>query len=104
MSDIKYLQTHEWYLIKEEALTVGISDFAQNELGDIVSIVGGRLYTDESKDDPELVTKEELGSCEKIIITKDLSYLIKITKDVDVICHAAAYAHEGLSSFSPTLI
>ena len=25
-------------------------------------------------------------------------------KDVDVVCHAAAYAHEGLSSFSPKLI
>ena len=24
--------------------------------------------------------------------------------DVDVLCHAAAYAHEGLSSISPTLI
>jgi UDP-glucose 4-epimerase len=28
----------------------------------------------------------------------------KITKDVDILCHAAAYAHEGLSSFSPVLI
>jgi len=27
-----------------------------------------------------------------------------IKKDVDVLCHAAAYAHEGLSSFSPVLI
>ena len=25
-------------------------------------------------------------------------------KGVDIVCHAAAYAHEGLSSFSPTLI
>lgn len=25
-------------------------------------------------------------------------------KDVDVVCHTAAYAHEGLSSFAPTLI
>ena len=30
--------------------------------------------------------------------------MTKIMKDVDVVCHAAAYAHEGLSSFSPTLI
>jgi UDP-glucose 4-epimerase len=28
----------------------------------------------------------------------------KIIKDVDVLCHAAAYAHEGLSTFSPVLI
>jgi glycine cleavage system H protein len=38
MSDIKYLETHEWYLINEEVITVGISDFAQNELGDIVYV------------------------------------------------------------------
>ena len=51
-------------------------DAQLDELGDIVSIVGGRLYTDESKDDPELVTKEELGSCEKIIITKETTTII----------------------------
>jgi len=38
------------------------------------------------------------GDCEK------LDFMTRIMKDVDVICHAAAYAHEGLSSISPTLI
>ena len=38
------------------------------------------------------------GDCE------NLEFMTKITKDVDVLCHTAAYAHEGLSSFSPTLI
>lgn len=28
----------------------------------------------------------------------------KIIKNVDVVCHAAAFAHEGLSSFSPVLL
>ncbi|MDA7498687.1 hypothetical protein N8470_00375, partial [bacterium] len=51
-------------------------DAQLDELGDIVSIVGGRLYTDESKDDPELITKEELGSCEKIVITKETTTII----------------------------
>jgi len=35
---------------------------------------------------------------------EDLDEMSKIMKGVDVVCHAAAYAHEGLSSFSPTLI
>jgi len=35
---------------------------------------------------------------------EDLEKLTKIMKGADVVCHAAAYAHEGLSSFSPTLI
>ena len=33
-----------------------------------------------------------------------LNFLKNATKGCDVICHAAAYAHEGLSSVSPTLI
>jgi len=39
------------------------------------------------------------GNCE------DLDFMTRATKDnVDTLCHAAAYAHEGLSSISPTLI
>ncbi len=38
------------------------------------------------------------GDCE------NLEFLTRTTKGCDVICHAAAYAHEGLSSVSPTLI
>ena len=35
---------------------------------------------------------------------ENLEALTKAMKNVDVVFHAAAYAHEGLSSFSPTLI
>ena len=35
---------------------------------------------------------------------EDLDFMTKVMKNVDVVCHAAAYAHEGLSSFSPKLI
>jgi UDP-glucose 4-epimerase len=39
------------------------------------------------------------GDCE------NLDFMTQSIKDdVDVVCHAAAYAHEGLSSISPTLI
>jgi UDP-glucose 4-epimerase len=39
------------------------------------------------------------GNCE------DLDFMTKSTQNkVDLLCHAAAYAHEGLSSISPTLI
>ncbi len=39
------------------------------------------------------------GDCE------NLDFMTEATKNnVDVLCHAAAYAHEGLSSISPTLI
>jgi UDP-glucose 4-epimerase len=35
---------------------------------------------------------------------EDFDTMKKIIKDVDILCHSAAYAHEGLSSFSPVLI
>lgn len=35
---------------------------------------------------------------------EDLEKMTKIMKGADVVVHSAAYAHEGLSSFSPTLI
>tara|TARA_A100001011_G_scaffold399445_1_gene508130 strand:- start:1574 stop:2575 length:1002 start_codon:yes stop_codon:yes gene_type:complete len=38
------------------------------------------------------------GDCE------DLDLMTRTMKGVDVVCHAAAYAHEGLSNISPTLI
>ena len=38
------------------------------------------------------------GNCE------DLEFMVNAMKGSDVVCHTAAYAHEGLSSFSPTLI
>ena len=38
MSETKYLETHEWYKVDDDSFTVGISDFAQGELGDIVFV------------------------------------------------------------------
>ena len=35
---------------------------------------------------------------------ENLNEMTKAMKGVDILCQLAAYAHEGLSSFSPTLI
>jgi len=35
---IRFTREHEWVVMRNEIATVGISDFAQNQLGDIVSI------------------------------------------------------------------
>ena len=44
---IKFTRQHEWVVIRNEIATIGISDFAQSQLGDIVSIelpkVGSRF-------------------------------------------------------------
>ena len=36
--NIRFTKEHEWIVIKEEIAVIGISDFAQSQLGDIVSI------------------------------------------------------------------
>ena len=35
---IKYSEDHEWVKLEGDVVTVGITDFAQNELGDIVFV------------------------------------------------------------------
>ena len=57
------------------------------------NLVGGSL---ENIDQKKITFYQ--GDCE------NLEFMTKIMKDVDVVCHAAAFAHEGLSVFSPTLI
>ena len=37
-SDLLYSNDHEWVKLDEEIATIGITDFAQRELGDIVYI------------------------------------------------------------------
>ena len=50
-NDLKYTKDHEWISIDGEIATVGITDFAQRELGDIVYVeietVGELLKADE---------------------------------------------------------
>ena len=34
--NIKYTEDHEWSKLEDDVLTIGITDFAQSELGDII--------------------------------------------------------------------
>jgi len=38
LSERKFSKNHEWIVIADELATIGISDFAQKQLGDIVSV------------------------------------------------------------------
>lgn len=50
-SELKYTKDHEWISIEGDIATVGITDFAQRELGDIVYVevetIGETLTADE---------------------------------------------------------
>jgi len=36
--ELKYTEEHEWVLIEDDIVTVGITDFAQDSLGDVVFV------------------------------------------------------------------
>lgn len=36
--EFKYTEDHEWVLIEDDVVTIGITDFAQDQLGDIVFV------------------------------------------------------------------
>jgi glycine cleavage system H protein len=38
MNDVKYTEEHEWISVEGDVATVGISDFAQEQLGDVVFV------------------------------------------------------------------
>ena len=50
-SELKYTKDHEWISVEGDIATVGITDFAQRELGDIVYVevetIGETLNADE---------------------------------------------------------
>lgn len=50
--ELLYTKEHEWVLIKDDTATIGITDFAQDSLGDVVFLelpeVGDEINKDES--------------------------------------------------------
>ena len=58
-ANLKYTESHEWALIEGESATVGITDYAQDQLGDIVFVglpeVGDDVVAGEAFSDVESV-------------------------------------------------
>ncbi len=64
-SELKYTKDHEWIKIEDNIATVGITDFAQGELGDIV-------YVDVDTLDDTVEEGEVFGSVEAVKTVSDL--------------------------------
>lgn len=64
-SDLYYSKDHEWVKIDGEIATVGITDFAQRELGDIV-------YVEIETEGDALVAEEVFGTVEAVKTVSDL--------------------------------
>ena len=64
-SELKYTKDHEWIKIEGDVATVGITDFAQGELGDIV-------YVEVDTLDATLDAEEVFGTVEAVKTVSDL--------------------------------
>lgn len=51
-------------------------DAQLDELGDIVALMGGKLFSDENNDDITTVAFEDFGSCEKVTVTSASTVMI----------------------------
>ena len=71
--NLLYTQDHEWILIDGDLATIGITDFAQSELGDIV-------FVDVDTLDEELAKEEVFGTVEAVKTVSDL--LLPISGEV----------------------
>jgi len=63
--DLKYTRDHEWVKIEGDIATVGITDFAQGELGDIV-------YVEVESVDESLNREDFFGTVEAVKTVSDL--------------------------------
>tara|TARA_Y100000782_G_scaffold66846_1_gene72847 strand:- start:432 stop:809 length:378 start_codon:yes stop_codon:yes gene_type:complete len=50
--DLAYTKDHEWIRVIDNILTIGITDFAQGELGDIIFVEFPEIGEEFQKDDP----------------------------------------------------
>ncbi|MBI5731065.1 MAG: glycine cleavage system protein GcvH [Ignavibacteriales bacterium] len=63
--NLKYTKDHEWIKVEGNVGTIGITDFAQGELGDIV-------YVDIASDISELTIGESFGTIEAVKTVSDM--------------------------------
>ena len=63
--DLRYTEEHEWVRIEDDLAVVGITDYAQNELGDVVFIELPEVGDD-------VVATEAFGTIEAVKTVSDL--------------------------------
>ncbi len=63
--DLKYTKDHEWCKVDGDTVTIGVTDFAQSELGDIV-------FVEVETEGEELDKEEVFGSIEAVKTVSDL--------------------------------
>ena len=65
LEGLRYSESHEWVKVDGNMATIGVSDFAQSEMGDIT-------YVDLPDVDDEVTAGEEFGALESVKASSDL--------------------------------
>ncbi|MBQ2171744.1 MAG: glycine cleavage system protein GcvH [Bacteroidales bacterium] len=65
LEGIKYSESHEWVKVEGNIAVIGVSDFAQKEMGDIT-------YVDMPEVDDEVTAGEEFGALESVKASSEL--------------------------------
>jgi glycine cleavage system H protein len=80
-AELKYTKDHEWVRVEGKVATIGITDFAQKELGDIV-------YVDVTTIGETIAREEIFGTVEAVKTVSDLfmpitGKVLEMNKDID---------------------
>ena len=80
-AELKYTKDHEWVKVEGNVATIGITDFAQKELGDIV-------YVDVTTIGETVAREELFGTVEAVKTVSDLfmpisGKVLEMNKDID---------------------
>lgn len=100
--DLKYAKTHEWAKLEGDVVRVGISDFAQEQLGDVV-------YIDLPKLGAEVVAGKAVAVIESVKAASDIyspvsgvvAEINEALGDAPELVNADSYAH-WLFSIKPS--
>ena len=64
-NDLRYTKEHEWVRLEGDVATIGITDYAQGELGDIV-------FIEVDTDDDSVAADEVFGTIEAVKTVSDM--------------------------------
>lgn len=81
LENLLYTETHEWVKVEGDTATIGITDFAQHELGDIV-------YVELPDVDDEVSKGEAFGTIEAVKAVEDMNSpvsgkIVEVNEDLD---------------------
>ena len=65
LSELKYSESHEWVRVEGDVAYIGVTDFAQKEMGDIT-------YVDMPEEGDDVLAGEEFGALESVKASSEL--------------------------------